>query len=115
MATSCGFESHRPHQRPIENGCASEIHLHAPSRTNHHRTRLTFDALAAGKPGAPLGLLVHDAVAVVGASGCGDRRLHLVDRLGRRHWLGACHAVAIAWSVDQFLDIVSLLRRIGAN
>jgi hypothetical protein len=29
--------------------------------------------------------------------------------------LGACHAVAIAWSVDQFLDIVSLLRRIGAN
>jgi hypothetical protein len=29
--------------------------------------------------------------------------------------VGHLHAVAIAWSVDQFLDIVSLLRRIGAN
>jgi len=76
---------------------------------------LTFDALAADKPGAPLGLLLHDAAAAVGAGGRGDRRFHLVGRLGRRHWLGACHAVAIAWSVDQFLDIVSLLRRIGAN
>ncbi|HYS86300.1 MAG TPA: hypothetical protein VEN78_15055 [Bradyrhizobium sp.] len=76
---------------------------------------LTFDALAAGKPGAPPVLLLHDAAAAVGAGGRGDRRFHLVGRLGRRHWLGACHAVAIAWSVDQFLDIVSLLRRIGAN
>jgi len=74
---------------------------------------LTFDAPAAGKPGAPL-VLLHDAAAAVGAGGRGDRRFHLVGRLGR-HWLGACHAVATAWSVDQFLDIVSLLRRIGAN
>jgi len=58
-------------------------------------------------------LVLHDAVAVVGADGWGDRRFHLIGR--RQHWLGACHAVAIAWSVDQFLDIVSLLRRIGAN
>jgi hypothetical protein len=79
-------------------------HLHAPSRTKHHRIRLTFDALAAGKPGAPLVLAAR-----------GDLRFHLVGRLGRWHRLGACHAVAIAWSVDQFLDIVSLLRRIGAN
>jgi hypothetical protein len=34
--------------------------------------RLTFDALAAGKPGAPLRL--HDAVAVVRAGGPDDRR-----------------------------------------
>jgi hypothetical protein len=72
MATSCGFESHRPHQRPIENRVRIGNHLHAPSRTNHHRIRLTFDALAAAKPGAPLGPLLHDAVAVVGAGGWGD-------------------------------------------
>jgi hypothetical protein len=75
---------------------------------------LTFDALAADKPGAPL-VLLHDAAAAVGAGGRGDHRFHLVGTLGRRHWLGACYAVAIAWSVDQFLDIVPLLRRIGAN
>jgi hypothetical protein len=68
MATSCGFESHRPHQRQIENRVRIGNHLHAPSRTNHHRTRLTFDALAAGKPGAPQ-VLLHDAVAVAGADG----------------------------------------------
>jgi hypothetical protein len=45
--------AHRPHQWPIENRVRIGNHLHAPSRTNHHRTRLTFDALAAGKPGAP--------------------------------------------------------------
>jgi hypothetical protein len=72
MATSCGFESHRPHQRPIENWVRIGNHLHAPSRTKHHRIRLTFDALAAGKPGAPLGSLLHDAMAVVGAAGWGD-------------------------------------------
>ena len=37
---------------------------------------LTFDALVAGEVGAPLVLL--DAMAVVGAGGCGDRRFHLV-------------------------------------
>jgi hypothetical protein len=50
-------------------------HLHA-----HHRARLTYDALAAGKPRTPLGLLLHDAVAVVGAGGCGDRCFHLAGR-----------------------------------
>ena len=42
---------------------------------------LTFDALAADKPGAPL-VLLHDAAAAAGAGGRGDRRFHLVGRLG---------------------------------
>jgi hypothetical protein len=95
--------AHRPHRWPIKNRVRIGNHLHAPSRTNHHRIRLTFDALAAGKPGAPL---VLTAAAIAAFASLADRR---------RHQLGACHAVAIAWSVDQFLDIVSLLRRIGAN
>jgi hypothetical protein len=61
--------------------------------------RLTFDALAAGKPGAPLGL--HDAVAVVGAGGPDDRRFH--RRLGRRHWLGARHASPLHGQLTNFL------------
>ena len=96
MATSCGFESHRPHQWPIENRVRIGNHLHVPPEQITIAPGLTFDALAAGKPGAPLVLLLHDAEAAVGAGGRGDRRFHLFGRLGRRHWLGACHAVAIA-------------------
>jgi hypothetical protein len=96
--------AHRPHQSPIENRVRIGNHLHAPPEQITIAPGLTFAALAAGKPGAPPVLAAR-----------GDLRFHLVGRLGRRHRLGACHAVAIAWSVDQFLDIVSLLRRIGAN
>src|SRR5712672_389621 len=73
MATSCGFESHRPHQRLVENRVRIGNHLHVPPEQITIAPGLTFDALAAGKPGAPLVLLLHDAVAVARTDGWGDR------------------------------------------
>ena len=53
MATSCGFESHRPHQA----GPDAQAN-HMLSRTEITTSpALTFDALVAGKAGAPLVLL----------------------------------------------------------
>jgi pimeloyl-ACP methyl ester carboxylesterase len=54
MATSCGLESHRPHH-----GRASEIISMAELEKITIAPPLTFDALTAGKPNAPLVLLLH--------------------------------------------------------
>ena len=54
MATSCGPESHRPHH-----GRASEIISMAELEKITIAPPLTFDALTAGKPNAPLVLLLH--------------------------------------------------------
>src|ERR1700722_7216058 len=127
MATSCGFQSHRPHHRLAKASLHRESMPHLSKITT--APTLTFDTLVAGEPGAPLVLLLHgfaesmhcwraqvealgaagyravapsqrgyspgarpdtadtanyqierlidDAMAIVAASGYGDRRFHL--------------------------------------
>ena len=55
MATSCGFESHRPHQAGPD---AQANHMLSLTEITTSPA-LTFDALVAGEPGAPLVLLLH--------------------------------------------------------
>src|SRR5450432_4272326 len=57
MATSCGFESHRPHQKASPNAFAEIISMSLEQITIS--PTLTFDALTAGATAAPLVLLLH--------------------------------------------------------
>src|SRR4051794_32215946 len=58
MATSCGFESHRPHQAGRKR--VGRMDHRMPSLTKITTSpALTFDALVAGEPAAPLVLLLH--------------------------------------------------------
>src|SRR3954449_153161 len=58
MATSCGFESHRPHQAGRKRVGRMDHRMPSLTKITTSPT-LTFDALVAGEPGAPLVLFLH--------------------------------------------------------
>src|ERR1700757_4197034 len=60
MATSCGFESRRPHQEPRRyKNSSQDSSAFMPLTQITASPSLTFDALVAGEDGAPLVLLLH--------------------------------------------------------
>src|ERR1700694_2406783 len=59
MATSCGFESHRPHQSSAKPGSRRTMNSMPSLSQITIAPGLTFDALVAGEGDAPLVLLLH--------------------------------------------------------